>query len=325
MSDSNIPIRSETMPRFGLNPGLLLLLIIVAMAFVMIVSGCEEKSVVPIYADDHIGSYIVNHHIGKELFRTEGLFPSSAHVRPTDPGAVYREFVESSSRRVDIVVTEDASFGAPYNDLDFAEMTVQDQFRIRTERTVGSEVDTSFDLRSINRFGLFWRLNVADQDYGGWVLHGFKGTLLAEGSLDGRVIETGDTFVGDSCMFCDFRYLYYRERREYDSAAGRNVIVVDTLVGSTTRSYQPLESAPIIEPGHSIAFAHTDFPSPPVYELMTVVSDSASVIRVMKGSVDTLTVPDNDPGEWNLILFRTYLYPDRWRDAWILPYRTAGN
>ena len=331
MSDSNIPAKPASNCRT--RPGAIWALLAGAVVIIVggILGGCDdEHEVLPIYAQDHLGSYIEYHKIGKELFRTDGLFPSNEYVRPTDPSAVYREFVDSSYRRIGVDVTEEVDYGAPYDGIDMAEMTVLDNFRIRTERTEGTAVDTTYDWRAINRHGLFWRLNVADQDYGGWVLHAFNGGGPRDGFLDGTVVETEEAFKADARAFSQLRYIYYQDRKMYDSAVGRWIVVTDTLVTSTTYPYQPLESSPVIDPGHSVAFAHTEADPDAVYELLTAVTDSAGAVRVMIGPtngsfVDTLLTPDNDPGQWNLVLFRTFLSPDRWGDAWVVPYRTAGE
>jgi hypothetical protein len=152
--------------------------------------------------------------------------------------------------------------------------------------------------------------------------------------VDGEVVETESTFWADVRNLERIRYNTYRYKWKYDSTLYGtvwdvdSVWALDTTVHYTNSTYQPLDSAEIIDAGHHVAFAMTDADPDAVYLLMTAETDTGDVVQPMHHTgghayADTLTVPDNIPGQWNLVLFRTFVSPDRWGGAWIVPYRTG--
>jgi len=313
-------------------PAVLAVIVLVALTIGLV--GCEEdREVFYVYDYDALVNYINTQPVAMELFRTEGLFPEQPYSRPTDPGATYIEYVDSSFRGINASEVEEADFDAPFNGIDFTEVSVVDNFLIRTERSLGGTIDTSYDWRAVNRYGFFFRMGDTKHDYLGWVLHAFHGGIPRVGYMDGRAIDDMTDFFADGRDHSRLRYVTYEYANVFDTVSQQWVTILDTIAGYTNQVYLPLDSFPTISQGDQIVFTAggidgADNATGSVYQLMTAETDAGSVISVMHAPdeasyVDTLLTPTDNPREWNIVLFREFRQPDRWGATWVVPYRTG--
>jgi len=182
-------------------------------------AGCSEREVVFVVDADEIMSYIESSPEAKELFRTDGLVPSTPYDVPHQ-AAVYLDRVLSLERTIsvemiplwridpnnpkDSVRRDDSELIADYGTLGkFREAwaVVNDDFLIETTRIFVADTVVDTTSRRLTRYGFFLKLGDDSRPFVGWTLWGFRGKTTALGPLQTTVtaLQGGDTasFTGD--------------------------------------------------------------------------------------------------------------------------------
>lgn len=312
------------------------------MTAALVNTGCDvEREVYDFDDNAELQAYIHQEPRAKELFRLDGLFPSGAYTKPGDTDGVYRDFIDSTHRRIYIEGEADADFLEPYGIVSYAEVFVVDQFRIGTERITDQRVDTlsPYEWRTLNRAGFFLQLgNPQDQAFSGWVLHGFNGGTPRKGTMVAEDDE-GESFRLDALDYDRYRYIVNVKR-----------LIIDTLPGPDSSSqwidtnevwqqvpryseeeYISLSDISQQRAGDTLLISGDGMDggsseSGTVYTLMTTERNNGWTVERMSHPTpqtyrDTLVVPASSNDHYHLIMFQERRYPDRYGAIWVAPYR----
>jgi len=202
------------------KPVAIYLCTLMAAGLLLGVPGCEEKEVPFVIDSDEIATYVQQSPEARELFRTDGLFPTEPY-EVSHQDAVYRDVVLSHERTIDVSIvplrnpitgepTPDEQLYADYGSLGRlreAWASVRDEFEIETTRIFASDTIVDTTDRRFNRFGFFLKLGSDYQTYVGWVLYGFNGlgSNNAPLSVVVRAVQDGadTTFSGNLILYRD--------------------------------------------------------------------------------------------------------------------------
>lgn len=309
-----------------------LAVVVIALAW-LTGAGCDVDREIYDFDDNaELQAYIHQEPRAKELFRRDSLFISAPYFRPTDSIGEYRDFVDSTVRRIYIEGEPDGDFIEIQGPAPHAEVVVIDEFLILTERTTPDGVDTTFEWRPLTRIGFFLKLgNPRDQAFSGWVLHGFNGGAPRAGTMVAQRSD-GFSFRVDALDYHKYRYLTYYQKKIQDSTGGYgdSVVVTETRTHQTEYEYIDLAEISRPRPGDTLLIRGEnwdgDVENGTVYSLMTAETDSGWSISRMSLFTpekyrDTLVVPGASNDHYHLILFQERRYPDRYGSIWVAPYR----
>ncbi len=291
-------------------PRLIICLLAGAFALVMLVPGCEEEEVYPIYDEDEIKRYITEAADEPDLFRVEGLIADTPYRLPFD-SAVYRDFVDSAVRTIDVQIAGPFDFdylGYTYEAL----ATVGDRFYVRTQRAFGTDTIQLPNERVLTRYGYFLLLGDGNDPFIGWKLWGYNslGEFDAPVHLSVITMDKTDTLPAN-------RTAYLHEPVELSRFPYVRLDEIDTLKGKVSLV---LNVSP--EGQNELGYYHlvsAEGDNGPFTETMTRI-DSLHW-------VDTIKTPADNPRLWNLIFIQTFRNPTQanrpgqYNRGWCIPYR----
>lgn len=269
--------------------------------------GCNPKDVPVIIDEDELLRYMNETEDGRELFRTDGLIPSSPYQTPVD-NAIWSDSVLAHKR----VISVNASDGeADYGSLGFLRegvVLVNDQFTVETTRLFPDSTVVDTTVRTVLRDAFFLKLGGDSRPFVGWLMWGYNG--IGEAFLPVNVWMRPDTsqlFFGDKSP--------------------------NTINGKLLRVGGPfiaLTDIRALGDGESIvcstATANSQTPVR-TYQVLTFAEGSGFAVSGMKQIdrmryIDTISTPTANPRLWNIIYFQSF--DDQTRKllaSWTVPYR----
>lgn len=304
--------------------------------------GCKEIDIPVIVDEDEIERYIYESDVGIELFRTNNLIPDDHYTIPGDPGAVFVDLVDSVKRTVDVYILLDhygvdghdyvQDFGDPYGITRDAEVTVTDNFYLRTLRIEGNDTSTYTysGFHPVERYAYFMKLGTDSQAFRGWLMMGYSGGGPSDFTHADGVRADNSTFPADPI--------------DYQKVSSDIIDVTtsdwDTLTTVNTRvAYLWLSGAPQvarIDEGEIVRIQLVSAHDSSMFFTMSGETDAGfSVINSVDGdSVHTATIdtPSNNDRPWNILYLREYYSPldanindvpfdQLSRQGWCVPYR----
>ena len=313
------------------KPVAIFLCVLLAVILLFGIPGCEEKDVPIVIDSDEIATYVRQSPEARELFRTNGLFPSEPYEVPHQD-AVYRDVVLSHNRTINISMvplknpitgepTPDEQLFADYGSLGRlreAWASVLDEFEIETTRIFAGDTIVDTTDRRFNRFGFFLKLGSDVQDYVGWILFGFNG--LGSNNAPLSVIVRGVQDGADT-TFSGNLVLYRQTSRTVTGNFG-------------VRDYIKLLDIVRLDNGDSVSIGTQWAGSPSIdkrdYPLITVDGTSGPVTttlnRIFPNPRDkyggTVDLKDGSTNRYDF-LFLQSLHDDEFfvTGVWCIPYR----
>ncbi|MEA3296789.1 MAG: hypothetical protein U9R56_02865 [candidate division Zixibacteria bacterium] len=297
---------------------------------IIALTGCEdEPEVFDVYDYDELIRHITYSNEGKELFRTVNLIPDDPYIKPSDPEAVYRDFVDSVNRWFYVTTTPDSvvkDHGAPFWLTDDAEVVVCDEFFIHTERTYGDSTSYEYQSRKLERIAYFLRLGDFNQRFSGWIMHAYNGgTPRGEALLE--ISREDDTvFRGDELAMQPFTYDKYTTVRYIDEQ-GQADIRVDTVLRAESQfRYILLQDIARVDKGDILIFNSSDVDAQSQYQLLAAETDSGATLHLMHRFesdqyIDTVRTPDINNRLWEIVLLQEFTTTGHLGSMWCVPYR----
>lgn len=269
--------------------------------------GCNPKDVPVIIDEDELLRYMNETEDGRELFRTDGLIPSSPYQTPVD-NAIWSDSV-LAHKRVISVNTSDGE--ADYGFLGFLRegvVLVNDQFTVETTRLFLDSTVVDTTVRTVIRDAFFLKLGGDSRPFVGWIMWGYNG--IGEEFLPVNVWMRPDTsqlFFGD---------------KNPNTITGKLLKVGGPFIALT--------DIRVLGDGESIVCSTVTANSQtPVrtYQVLTFAEGSdfaASGMNQIDRTqyIDTISTPTSNPRLWNIIYFQSF--DDQTRKllaSWTVPYR----
>ena len=115
--------------------GLLAISLVLSMA--LLFTGCDDKPTVS-DTNDYLDliRYIETSEEGRSLFRTEGLIVDLPYTKPTRPGVMFRDSLESVTRTYSGEIPTglvEKDFGSPFGIVDDAYFLVKDELVLQNQ------------------------------------------------------------------------------------------------------------------------------------------------------------------------------------------------
>ena len=303
--------------------------LVTLLAGVIMLTGCEDDpEVFDVYDYDELIRYVTDSYEGKDLFRTDGLIPDDPYYKLSDPGAVYRDFVDSVNRWFYVITTPDSvvkDHGAPFWLTDDAEVVVNDEFFIRTERTLGENTSYEYQLRKLKRIAYFLRLGNFNQRFSGWIMHAYNGGIPRGEALLEVTQADGTVFRGDKLAMKYFDYDKYTTVRYIDEQ-GHASIRVDTVHRAESQfKYILLQDIARVDKSDSLIFHSSDIADQSAYQLLAAETDSGMTLHVMQmleGNqyIDTIITPGINNRLWEIVLLQEFTTTGHLGSMWCVPY-----
>ncbi len=308
------------------------LLTVLGIAVVALLqTSCGSKpTVYDTYDFDELIRYIQETTEGRELFRTEGLVRDFQYTKPTDPDAVFRDLLDSTTRHFHVTTTPDTvekEHGEPFGIVDDAEVQVRDVFYVRIQRVEETDTSIKYQQRVLDRFAYFLRFSSEDRPYRGWRMHAYNGGTPREGYME-ITPSTGEMFRGDGLQFHHFRYMMHITVSWYGDDKRLDSVTTITQLGRSDRGYALLEDIGRVRKGDHLSVDEETEPyANSVYQFISAESADGPVYRLIHRPdsahyVDTIQTPSATNRIWDIICFFEFQFVDRPGGIWCVPYHT---
>ena len=272
--------------------------------------GCEEREVFSPDYGGELKQYLIDTEEGRELFRTAGLIAENPYTLPYDM-AVYRDFVDSTWRSVDIPDSVYLYDFGIYGELPAVEVSVTDIFFVTTLRILETdnapETTRIFSEREVNRYGYFVKQGDDSKPFLGWKLWAFNSLGRYEQPVN-LSVKTADGVNTLAAALADYTY---------DAPGSSLLFVLLTDINNLSN-------------GDTLVFNVSPRPDIPMdyFHLVTAETNSGFVTQTMdriddQNWVDTIVTPSPNPRLWNVIFVQSFLTPPSFQyiRGWCIPYR----
>lgn len=316
---------------------LLSVLPLVLILVLIIMSACEEREVFPIYDDDELDRYLVDTEEGRELFRTDDLFPDDEYKVPYDDAAVYHDVVDSVKRKINRWITptypqKEKDFGS-YGVLRDAEYEIIDTLFVTAVRDSSGILTTTQKSIKLTRYGYFLKLGADKYPFNGWSLWGYNG---GESSLPQSMmakLQDGSRVSTEGTALSPFTYIVIDTF--YDSNAQE--YIYQQRVQSTNYKYARLGDIADLSGDSIVVFEGDSYPNRSYYHLLSAFTNDDYIMQQFDRTdsthyLDTLRLANPNPHLWNVVLLHELRrsFPQNPPDgdtmviqnsAWCFPYR----
>lgn len=274
---------------------------------VMIISGCGEKDVLIVIDENELERYINETEEGRELFRTEGLFPSAPYQSPGGSITI-ADTILDFKRTVTSFSSENFSDYGTLGMLREGVVFINDKFTIQTTRQLNVTITVDTTIRNVNRNALFLKLGDDSRPFLGWKMWGYNGVSQSTLPVSVRLQpDSGLIFFGDLTSNTISAKSFAGGDKFIPMSNIRALFDGESLICSTStaNTVSPLRTFQLLSFAEGSGFS------------------SSAMNRIDRQTyLDTIQTPVNNPRLWNIIFFQAFNDSTlEFRSAWCAPYR----